>query len=65
MRFTLLLVTHSIEEALVIGSRIVVMTGRPGRIKAEFAGGVRPVEPEFPGLFRRMRQLLSGDEAAA
>jgi NitT/TauT family transport system ATP-binding protein len=35
VRFTLLFVTHSIEEALVVGSRIGVLSPRPGRLRAE------------------------------
>jgi NitT/TauT family transport system ATP-binding protein len=35
VRFTLLFVTHSIEEALVVGTRIGVLTPRPGRLRAE------------------------------
>jgi NitT/TauT family transport system ATP-binding protein len=35
VRFTLLFVTHSIEEALVVGSRIGVLTPHPGRLRAE------------------------------
>lgn len=34
-RFTLLFVTHSIGEALVVGSRIVVLSPHPGRVRAE------------------------------
>ena len=36
--FTLLFVTHSIEEAVRIGSRIVVLSPHPGRFRAEFDG---------------------------
>lgn len=35
IRFTLLFVTHSIEEALIIGSRIGVLSPHPGRLRAE------------------------------
>ena len=35
LRFTVLFVTHSIEEAILIGSRILVLSPHPGRVRAE------------------------------
>ncbi|MPZ63233.1 MAG: ATP-binding cassette domain-containing protein [Propionibacteriales bacterium] len=35
-RKTVLFITHNLEEAIVLSDRVVVMTARPGRMKAEF-----------------------------
>ena len=34
-RFTLVFVTHSIEEAVIVGSRIAVLSPHPGQVRAE------------------------------
>jgi NitT/TauT family transport system ATP-binding protein len=68
VRFTLLFVTHSIEEALVVGNRIGLLSPHPGRVRAEInshdfglhsQGGA-----EFQAAAQRIHQLLF-DEAAA
>jgi NitT/TauT family transport system ATP-binding protein len=35
VRFTVLFVTHSIEEAIIVGNRIVVLSPHPGQVRAE------------------------------
>ncbi len=60
-RKTVLFVTHDIEEAIFMASRVVVMTARPGRIKADIAIDLphpRPytlkTAPEFVALKQRL-----------
>ena len=37
--FTVIFVTHSIEEALLIGNRVLVLSPHPGQVKAELNAG--------------------------
>jgi NitT/TauT family transport system ATP-binding protein len=68
-RKTVLLVTHSIEEAILLGDRIVVMTDRPGRVKAEFTVDLprprTPAEPRFGELREEIWELLRAEVRAA
>jgi NitT/TauT family transport system ATP-binding protein len=46
-RKTLVFVTHSIDEAIILGDRVAVVTHRPGRIKELIDVGLpRPRDPE-------------------
>ncbi len=66
MRFTAVLVTHDIEEAVFLGQRIVVLSSRPARIREvlenpgmgehEYRGS-----PEFLERAKRLRRILEGN----
>lgn len=67
VRFTLLFVTHSIEEALVVGNRILLLSPHPGRVRAEVHGhpfGLHSLGGEpLQAAARRIHRLLF-DEGA-
>jgi NitT/TauT family transport system ATP-binding protein len=61
-RITVVMVTHSITEALFLADRVLVMTPRPGHVRAEFTVPLpRPrdraitTEPEFVRIVRAVR----------
>ena len=61
---TVIFVTHNIDEAIVLGSRVLVLSKRPGRIACEFKINLpRPrdqMHREFMKLFIQIRTALSG-----
>jgi len=71
-RKTILFVTHAIEEAILLGDEVVVMTARPGRIKEVIPVDLprpRSLEmvssPEFGALFDRVFHLIREEVTAA
>lgn len=67
-RFTLLFVTHSIEEALVVGNRILLLSPHPGRVRAELNSHEHSLENVDTGDFRdnvaRIHHLLFDTDAS-
>jgi NitT/TauT family transport system ATP-binding protein len=67
LRFTMLFVTHSIEEAMIVGSRILVLTPHPGRVRAELDTSTFDFSsidaPEFGAMAKRIHGLLLDDDA--
>jgi NitT/TauT family transport system ATP-binding protein len=68
VRFTLVFVTHSIEEAVVIGSRIVVLSPHPGQVRAELNSTLAQSDrdgPQFQRLTARIARMLFDGEAVS
>ena len=69
---TVLLVTHDLREAGFLGSRICVMSARPGRLLDDRrVTSARPrtvamtFEPDFVALNQRLREFIVGERAPA
>jgi NitT/TauT family transport system ATP-binding protein len=67
-RKTVVFVTHNIREALVLGDRVVVMAGRPGRVLQDLEVRIpRPRDPDdddVVALSRRIRDALANAQRA-
>jgi ABC-type nitrate/sulfonate/bicarbonate transport system ATPase subunit len=71
-RKTVLFVTHDIEEAIFMASRVVVFTARPGRIKTELPIDLPhprhytiKTSPEFTALKARLTEEIRAEALAA
>ncbi len=64
-RFTVLFVTHSIEEAVIVGSRILVLSPHPGQVKAELNAHAHSHEnmgsADFAAFQQRIHDMLFAD----
>jgi NitT/TauT family transport system ATP-binding protein len=58
LRFTVLFVTHSIEEAIIVGNRILVLSPHPGQVKAELNSGGAAEGDGFVRLQARIHDML-------
>jgi len=71
-RKTVLFVTHDIEESIFLASRVVVMSARPGRIKADVAVDLPyprhytiKTSPEFSALKARLTEEIRAEAVRA
>jgi NitT/TauT family transport system ATP-binding protein len=57
--FTALLVTHDVEEALIMATRIIVLSERPATVKADIAiENAYPRHRDNPELIKLRREVL-------
>lgn len=66
LKKTIIFVTHSIEEAIYMADRIVVMTYRPGTVKRDLLVDLPrmrdPASPEFNALKRELGTLVMEEQ---
>jgi len=57
---SILFVTHDVREAVSLGDRVLLLSGRPARIKREYIVDVpRPRSPEDPQIQRIMKSIVT------
>ena len=68
-RRTVVFVTHSLDEAITLSDRIIVLSARPGRVRADIPVHLpRPrqvatlrAHPEYAALYQRLWDLIESD----
>jgi len=65
-RFTIVFVTHSIAEAIRVGTRVLLLSAHPGRVKAVVdSTGEDVADAEGQLLSSRIHQALFSEPARA
>jgi ABC-type nitrate/sulfonate/bicarbonate transport system ATPase subunit len=74
-RKTVFFITHSVDEAVFLGDRVLVMTRRPGHIKTELAVPRRrtggrdwesfTADPEMKAITEEVLRLVRAERGAA
>jgi len=74
-RKTVFFITHSVDEAVFLGDRVLVMTRRPGEIKAEIDVPRRTADgrdwesftadPQMQAIAERVLKLVRAERGAA
>ncbi|MCI2430407.1 ATP-binding cassette domain-containing protein [Candidatus Acetothermia bacterium] len=67
-KFTQIIVTHDLQEAVFLGERIIILTDKPAKIKAIIANtcvGSSRTSPEFYDKVREVRQALEAVKGGA
>ncbi|HYD32078.1 MAG TPA: ABC transporter ATP-binding protein [Azospirillaceae bacterium] len=67
IRFTVMFVTHSIQEAIIVGNRILVLSPHPGQVRAELNSDAHNREnvkdSSFADLEARINDMLFAEHA--
>jgi len=58
-RFTLILVTHDIDEAVTLADRILVMRGHPGRVHRELPVGLSRPRKRTASQFQAIKEVVA------
>ena len=65
LRPTVVMVTHDVDEAVLLADRVIVMRPRPGRLAATVPVPLpRPRDPDMPGFSAVRRRVLNAIEGA-
>jgi NitT/TauT family transport system ATP-binding protein len=58
-KFTLVFVTHSIDEAITLGTRIVMLSAHPGEVIEEIDVDLSTLDPQYHPEFAELKERIS------